>query len=80
MAENKDLTKAVVMLSNAHVENWDAVSQIPRTCYLLGLVHLRLAGTLSDAKERAKGYFEETLNRFPESHEALLAREQLKQL
>ena len=78
--DQKALVEAAWDLARVHVENHDVVSEMPRTCYLLGLVHLRLAGTLSDAKALAKGYFEETRRRFPESREALLAREQLKQM
>lgn len=79
-ADEKSLVKAAWDLSRVHVENHDVVSEMPRTCYLLGLVHLRLDGTLKSAKDLAKGYFEETRRRFPESREALLAREQLKQM
>lgn len=74
------LVEAAWDLARVHVENNGVVSEMPRTCYLLGLVHLRLAGTLDGAKDLAKGYFEETRRRFPESREALLAREQLKQM
>lgn len=79
-ASDEDLYRALEQLSRAWVENFRAVSQLPRTCYLLGLIHLQLDGKLDNARSIAKGYLEETLRRFPESREALLAREQLKKL
>ena len=67
-------------LAQARVENFAAVSEMPRTCYLLGLAYLRLAGRVPNAKETAKSYFNEVRQRFPESREALLARDELKKL
>ena len=79
-ATDDDLWATAWALSGIHAENFDAVSQLPRTCYFLGLVHLRLAKSLPAAKDAAKGYFTEVRRRFPESREALLARDELKKM
>ncbi len=75
-----DLWKAVHFAGRTYVENLEAVSELPRTCYLLGLTHLRLSESRSGEKEVAKGYFEELRRRFPETREAFLARDQLKKM
>ncbi len=75
-----DLWKAVRFVGRNYVENLEAVSELPRTCYLLGLTHLRLSESRSGEKEVAKGYFEELRRRFPETREAFLARDQLKKM
>ncbi len=74
------LFRANEMLTRALAENYTAVSELSRTCYLLGLVHLELDGTLTRAKDLAKSYFEETIRRFPESLEAFHARDNLKKM
>ncbi|MEZ6196081.1 MAG: tetratricopeptide repeat protein [Planctomycetota bacterium] len=79
-ATGNELLRAAELLVRAKTENSRAVSELPTTCYLLGLVHLGLDGTLTGAKALAKSYFDETLRRFPESREAFLAREQLKKI
>ncbi|MCA9319282.1 MAG: hypothetical protein KDB53_01040, partial [Planctomycetes bacterium] len=79
-ASGSDLHRVAKWLGDVHVENFEAVSQLPRTCYLLGLVHLELAGSRAPARETAKGYFEEVRRRFPETREAFLARDQLKKM
>ena len=78
--DSEALVKAAHDLARVNVENFGVVSELPRTCYLLGLVHLKLAGTLANAKPLARAYFEETRRRFPESREALLARDELKKM
>jgi len=75
-----DLWKAVRFTGRTYIENLKAVSELPRTCYLLGLTHLRLSESRSGEKEVAKGYFEELRRRFPETREAFLARDQLKKM
>lgn len=79
-AQGDDLVRAAEGLLRAKIENAATVSEIPTTCYLLGLIHLGLDGQLTNAKALAKSYFDETLRRFPESREAFLAREQLKKI
>ena len=78
--EAKELLEAAFDLSRVRGENFGVVSELPRNCYLLGLIHLKLDGSLSKAKELAKGYFEETRRLYPESREAFLAREELKKM
>lgn len=75
-----DLMEAAQNLARVRAENFTVVSELPRTCYLLGLIHLKLDGSLAKAKELAKGYFEETRRLYPESREAFLAREELKKM
>ncbi len=76
----KELLEAVYDLSRVRGENFGVISELPRNCYLLGLIHLKLEGSLTGAKELAKGYFEETRKLYPESREAFLAREELKKM
>ncbi|MFT7617639.1 MAG: TolA-binding protein [Planctomycetota bacterium] len=76
----KELLEAAFDLSKARGENFTVVSEMPRNCYLLGVIHLKLDGSLSKAKELAKGYFEETRRVYPESREAFLARDELKKM
>lgn len=78
--ETKELLEAAFELSRARGENFAVVSEMPRNCYLLGLIHLKLDGSLSKARELAKGYFEETRRVYPESREAFLARDELKKM
>ena len=78
--EAKELLEAAMQLSRVRGENFAVVSEMPRNCYLLGLIHLKLDSSLSKSKELAKGYFEETRRLYPESREAFLAREELKNL
>lgn len=78
--EMKELLEAAYDLSRVRGENFGVVSEMPRNCYLLGLIHLRLDGSLAKAKDLAKGYFEETRRLYPESREAFLAREELKKM
>lgn len=82
LEENGDLEQIVHLLAGAHVENWQGISEMPRTCYLLGRSYLRAAKTAhsASAKTLARAYFEETTRRFPESVEAILARDELKKL
>jgi tetratricopeptide (TPR) repeat protein len=83
LAEKGDkdaLIEAAEGLVRAKIENAGTVSELPTTCYLLGLIHLGLSGQVANAKPLAKSYFDETLRRFPESREAFLAREQLKKM
>ncbi len=82
MAEKDDLDQIINQLARAHVENWEGISEMPRTCYLLGRSYLQAAKAAgsSDAKVLARAYFEETTKRFPESSEAILARDELKKM
>ncbi|MCB9831956.1 MAG: tetratricopeptide repeat protein [Planctomycetes bacterium] len=77
---SEDLLNAAYDLARVRSENFTVVSELPRTCYLLGLIHLKLDGTLAKAKDLAKSYFDEARRRFPESRQAVLAREKLKSM
>ncbi len=78
--DSKELLEAAFELARVRGENFNVVSELPRNCYLLGLMHLKLEGSLNKAKELAKEYFEETRRLYPESREAFLAREELKKM
>ncbi len=76
----EDLLNAAYDLARVRAENFTVVSELPRTCYLLGLIHLKLDGTLAKAKDLARSYFEEARRQYPESREAVLAKEKLKSM
>ncbi len=82
LQEYRDLEPIVHLLAKAHVENWQGISEMRRTCYLLGRSYLRAAKSAhsASAKTLARAYFEETTKRFPESVEAILARDELKKM
>lgn len=77
-ASGKDLFAALWALSRSRIENHAALSEMPATCYLLGLVHEKVARDDPRAKDAAKGYFLETISRWPESRAAAAARVALK--
>lgn len=78
VASGKDLYAALWALSRSRIENHSALSEMPTTCYLLGLVNEKVGREDPRAKDAAKGYFLETISRWPESRAAVAARAVLK--